>query len=466
MTGFRKLALFASMTALPLSLAVGWLWHGSHEPEYIARARITIPAAAGIRAPTDSTLPNLEEMFLAPDVVMAAIDLLAERGSVLPVDPAADSEVNFVLNRVETACAHRGNEDEIEIRYRAADGDRALATLSALADAGLAALRSQIPAVEDPAAGGREREHAQISRACDDLQSRVAALKDEIARRDAATGNEPPRGGQTALETALEEVRQLRVDAEDHLADARRRIRSGADAASIVADLPDEPHWGALRESLAAIQCEAELRQKDAAHDSAAAIYGRNHPRMARLKAEIDQLREKLAGLKPRVSDSAGSLLLASDVLLKALEDKWQQAAAAEQEAQAKLEDAREAHEREQGLDARLADARQELAFLKTEQDRVKYEIAEARREAESRLPGLAEPPALEEEPITPELTAYLIWAGAAGLFLAALFWRLAGRTSDRTRPARVTRGARHHGRTLSREEDNLARLRRLKSAA
>jgi hypothetical protein len=465
MMGFRKLSLIVAITALPLSLAAGWYGHTCHEPQFIAHARISIPAAAGIRPPGDSALPNLEEMLLAPDVVTAAIDLLAERGFVLPVDPAADSEVNFILNRTDTTCQRHGDQDEIDIHYRAAKGEMALATLSAIADAGIHALRSNIPPVEDPAAGGRERERVQIAKACEDARRQVADLQKQIEKRDAALPGSPatdrPR---QALEAEFENLRQRRVDAEDRLADARRQIRAGVDVAAIMADLPEDQDWGALRESLTALQWEAELRQKVAACDVAASIYGRNHPRMTRLQGEADALRKKLSALKPAQSgNSSAAPPLASDVILNALEVLWQQAATAEQGAQAQLEAARAARDQQQGLEARLADARQELAFLNTEQERIEHEITEARREVESRLPGLAGPPTLEDEPVMPALTAYLLWAAAIGIALAALFWRLAGRIGSRREPSRAVRV---RGRVISREEDNLARLRRLKPAA
>ncbi|HTI52132.1 MAG TPA: hypothetical protein VL475_14315, partial [Planctomycetaceae bacterium] len=422
MKGQRKLLTAMAVAALPLSLATGWGWHASHEPEFVAHARISVPTTANLRPAGDYALPNLEETLLSPDVVTAAVDLLAERGFVLPLNPAEDSEINFLLNRVDTACERRGNQDEIELSYRAADGEQALATLSAIADAGLVALRSNFPAVEDPAAGGRERERAQIASACEEQRGRVAELQEQITKRDStasdsAATDEPLQ----ALASALDDLREHRADAEDRLANARQQIRSGVDAAQIVAELPDDADWTALRENLQALQWKTELLQKDAARNAAAAIYGKNHPRMAGLRAETEQLRQKLALIEPAETSNAADIpLLASTLVLKTLEEKWQQAADAEQAAEERLAAASAVREQQQGLDSQLADARQELAFLKTEQDRIEREIAEAHRETESRLPGLSESPTLEPEPITPALTAYLLWAGAVGLALTA----------------------------------------------
>lgn len=492
MTVRRKFWLCAALVATPLSFGGGWCWNRSCEPEYRASARVSIPSSIVTCFPAALPASNPEESLLSPEVVAAAADLLQEREIPLPVESRFDSEIDYLLNRLDARRTSDGDRVEIELLYRTPDAERAVAVLTAVVDAGVRALQSLAPEIADTGEDDRNRERAQLADAFEQQQTRVSELQERIAAGDREpVDSENAAGSLRALATSFEVARSHRIEAEDQLALAFRDVRAGVTVEQILARLPDGPAWSETRDLLGAVLLRDEIRQLEVAQEAAAALYGRNHPRMVGLRTQLEQTRQKIsiqAGgaleatvIQASMNDFDGgpqaNTQPVTALLLKVLEEKASQANVAEQELEQRLASANAAREERQSLEPQLADARQEMAFLQREHERVRQEIAAARHHAEGQCVSISEPPLLSSETIVPSLPQHLFWAGCAGILVSGgSLWQFQRSPGQRSRVQRSPAGrplsaaapyrAQVYERYHSQQEDNLARLRRLKPVA
>jgi hypothetical protein len=77
-----------------------------------------------------------------------------------------------------------------------------------------------------------------------------------------------------------------------------------------------------------------------------------------------------------------------------------------------------------QELEAALGDARQELAFLHGEHDRVRRQIDSTRHEQNSFVPAVIEPPSLSPDPVKPRAGLQMAVSCVAGMALYLLLLR------------------------------------------
>lgn len=482
MTVRRKLWLCAALAAAPLSLAAGWCWNRSCDPEYVASACVSAPVSLIERSFGTFDKSDIEESFLSPEIVTAAAELLQERAASDPHSATLDSEIDTILNRLEVSHERDGDRLDIELRYRTTDARQAVAVLTAVVDTGVRSLQSLAGDAADATTEDRNRECSQLAQALEQQQARVSELQARSAARDRESPESPHSpAGLRALDLELQQVRELRIEAEDQLATACREVRAGVSVEQIVARLPDGSAWTETREVAGAIRLKDELRQLETAFETAARVYGRKHPRMLGLQTQIDQTRQQLASQTELLANS--SVVQASStesesqsqasppatavLLLTALEEKCRQVTLAEQDLEGRLASATTLRDEQLALDPQLADARQELDFLQKEHERVRREIAATRREADRRRVNITEPPTLLAEPLVPSLPKHLLWAGLAGTIVSSGFLRGYLRSpTGAARSAGLSPGVRIHERYRSHEEDNLARLRRLKPVA
>jgi hypothetical protein len=422
-----------------LALAAGWWWHGCQEPEYVAHARLTVPALADV-APGNDAAPNAAESLLSPEVIAAASDLLRERGIALPYASPLDSEVDELLHRLQATHEVHGERAELNLSYRTPEAPQAVPVLTAVVDAGLRALQSAAPPADDPDASSREREREQLGQAVERQRAQAAALQDQVANREREEGSDALVAERTrSCAAALEAACARRLEAEQRLAHARRDIQAGADCERIMAKLPDGADWSATRELVDASLQRHELRKQEAAVRQAAAIYGRNHPRMVELRTQVARLRQNVAAIQmpadaPAIvlASAVGSASTARDdeqlppgeLLLKLLAEKSWQAIDAEEDAGQQLAAATMLQDERQVLVAQLAAARQELGFLQKEHDQVQRRVDEARREVERSRADIVESPTLSPDSVVPSLSLYLAIAGSAGTVVSIGCWR------------------------------------------
>lgn len=480
MSARRICWLCAAVAATPLSLAGGWFWNRGCEPLYVAAARISIPVAMTNAAPGRYSMPSPEESFLSPEVVAAASDLLHERGIGLPAESRFDSDVDYLLERLVARCDRVGERVEIELAYRTVDAERAVPVLASVIEAGVRSLQSLSP---ETANSGDDTLGPEKIR----LETALAAVESQIAEMEQRTaGEEPDRFDpvQVArtireLTESLDRARAQRMEAEDQLALASRDVRSGVAIEQILIDLSKSGSSAKADDITDASSLRVELQQIERTLETASAVYGRRHPQMVALRNQLDEVRRKLAeeaGILtsiPAMPESPGTdepdsvRTTVAGRLLKSLEDKVREATEAEQAIEREIERDQTEISARQRDDAGLTAARQEVQFLQSEHKRVCREIAAERQNAQGRCVTISEAPMLLPETIAPPLTRHLLWSGLVGVVVSGCLLRQF-RKSRVDQPASRGLPPRPEGaeRYRSQQEDNLARLRRLKPVA
>jgi hypothetical protein len=192
---------------------------------------------------------------------------------------------------------------------------------------------------------------------------------------------------------------------------------------------------------------------------------------MVAMRKQLNQARRKLevvagaaaALVQPADYSEPAADEGAAEIVLRALSEQCRQARAAEAQLESRLAAVSEQGQEQHELGTQLEEARQELAFLNKERDRVQAEIDNAQKIVEEYRPHVLEEPTLSPEAIVPSLATHLFWAGAIGLVAGGGFWRhfrrLPGGVALASRVAAPVETA---GRGRSREDEILARLRRL----
>ena len=423
----RWVPVAAAVLCLALSISAGWLWHALSETTYEASARLAIPGnpLTGSQSFSGGDSPEgegtAEETVLAPAVLSAAADLLHERGVHLSLSSPFDSEMDYLLGRLRVEPADRAMTDEARILCTAPVADEALQIVQAIVDACQAGTSDAQPPAADPSADDAEGERRQLVRAIERQERTIAALIEQIGkasespRRAAGPGDDP-----LELEGSLDDARRAVSETEGRLEEARRDLTKKLSAEAIAARLPDGPVRSRIVQRLSLGKLKEELRQEQALSEKLSSVYGRNHPRMSEIREKIEELQNQISGIVAEASDLAASSQDVSPaaVILSELESQLADARAAEAEIDRRAISRNERLGARQELEAALGDARQELAFLHGEHDRVRRQIDSARREQRSIGPSVIEAPGLSPDPIAPRAGLQMAASCVAGMAL------------------------------------------------
>jgi len=434
--------LIGAAGAVPLSMLAGFLWHSGFEPEYVAYARISVPTSVinTATAPHGSFVPTVEEVILSPENVTAAADLVRSRGIILSTVSPLESDVEELMRRVDAGqeTGHEQPHDYAEVRvsYQTPDAEQAIPVLSAVLDACISALDRAAPRVDETAAASREAERHDLAVDLAMRQEALAELEQRARRIEASQLDATLLADRIhSLESSLARAREERVAAEDRLADIHQQLGAGFTAEQIAEKLPAGPH-SATHDQVATTRAREELKQQLDLLDRAATIYGRNHPRLIKIRSEVDRLKYQ-AGVVQASAQTDDAPLSPAAVLLQAQEALLTQATTAEQELVSQLERTVADRKSRIDLDEQVARTRDEITPLKDRHDELNRQIEAAAREADSRKTTICEPPALAPEALVPSITQYLAWGGFVGLVFAGGFWHKS-RTPSRTPPTPI----------------------------
>jgi hypothetical protein len=422
----------AAVLCLGLSASAGWLWYALSQTTYEAAARLALAGDpfAGSAAPGgNSHLQDgaAEDAVLAPAVLSAAVGLLRERGVHLSLQSPFDSETDYLLGRLRVEPADHGITDEIRISCTAPEADEALQIVQAIVDAWQAAATVPPPAAADPPTDDAAVERRQLARAIERQERAIAALVEQLGkanespRRAAGPGDDP-----LELDGALDEARRAVSDAEGRLEEARRDLARKMPAETVAARLPDGPVRARVLQRLSLVRLREESRQQQALGEKLSSVYGRNHPRMTEIREKIDQSQKEISAIVAAAGDMAAVPpdVAPAAVILNELEIQLADARAAEAEIDRRTIARNERSGARQDLEAALGDARQELAFLHGEHDRVRRQVDSTRHEHTNLSPSVIEPPALSPDPIAPHAGLPMAVSCVAGMAVYLLLLR------------------------------------------
>lgn len=465
-----SIPLAAAVLCLAVSISAGWLWHTLSETNYEARARLTWaadPFADADGSGSGETAQGaIEELVFSPEVLTSAVALLHERGVLLSLASPFDSETEYLLSRLHVDRPDQGGTDEIQITCAAADPDETREMLTAIVDALLAGVKAPRPETGEPASEDSENERKQLARAIERQERAVAALGEQI--KTAKKAAEPVQDPQ-ALESELHEARRTLSLAEGRLDEAHHDFDRKLPAEAVAARLADGPVRTKILERLNLSRLHDELRQEQELLEKWSSVYGRNHPRMTEIRGKIEQLQQQVARFPAEPADLSQTLTDVSPLLLvmNALESDLADAQSAQHDLESRLAAAHDARKADQALEVKLAEARQELAFLHAENGRIRRQIDDARHAATRQLPTVIEQPTLSPDPIAPRAGLQMAVSCVAGMALYLLLLRQfhprrqdAAARTRKTSPLPARRK-----RFLSQQEQQLARLKMLSVA-
>jgi hypothetical protein len=469
MTNRRSLSLAAALLCLAVSASAGWLWHTLSETRYEARARLTCGSALTAEedgSDDDEALSTAEELVLSPEVLSNAAALLHDRTISLTLASPFDSETDYLLNRTHVERPVQGGANEIQITCDAANADEAREMLTAVVDAFAESRKATCQAVGGTAAGESEGERRQLARAIQRQEAAVADLAEQLhSAGDSAGGGLDP----AALETAAALARLKVTEAERRLDDAQRHFEQKTPAEVVAAHLPEGPLKTGILERLNFVKLREELQGEESRLKKSSEVYGRNHPRIAEIRGKIEQLRREMArspqGSAENPQAAADSSLLL--IVLDALESDLADAEAARQDCEARLAAVRDRLTAQHEIEVKLTDARQELAFLRSEDEGLRQQVLDVRRDEEEKLPAVLEEPALSPDPVAPRAGLPIAVSCVAGMALyLLLLWQMRPRREAQASAAReALPAASCRPRFFSQEEQQLARLKMLSAA-
>jgi len=433
----RFIPLAAAGLCLALSVSAGWLWQALSETTYQASARLALagdPFTGSSSSPGDDSRPPgdaAEESVLAPAVVSAAADLLREREVPLSLASPIDSESDYLLGRLRVEPAERGTTDEVRVLCTAPEAEEAVQIVQAIVDAWQAAASGAPPAAADPPADDTEVERRQLARAITRQEHLIATLVEQLGKasespqRAAGPGDDP-----LELEGSLDEARRTVSDAEGRLEEARRDLGRKMPAEAVAARLPEGATRSRILQRLNLGRLTEESRQQQALAEKLSSVYGRNHPRMTEIREKIEQLQKQISGIAAEANDAfAAQDIAPAAVVLNELESQLADARTAEAEIDRRTIARNERFGARQELEAALGDARQELAFLHGEHDRVRRQIDNVRHEQNSFVPAVIEPPSLSPDPVAPRAGLQMAVSCVVGMALyLLLLWQIRSR--------------------------------------
>src|SRR5262249_36617226 len=146
---------------------------------------------------------------------------------------------------------------------------------------------------------------------------------------------------------------------------------------------------------------------------------------------KTELLQKQISGIMAEGSDLAAASLDISPaaVVLSELESQLADARSAEAEIDRRTIARNDRFGARQELEAALGDARQELAFLHGEHDRVRRQIDSSRRNSASLVPTVTDPPLLSPDPVAPRAGLQMAVSCVAGMALyLLLLWQLRSR--------------------------------------
>src|SRR5262249_40896636 len=158
------------------------------------------------------------------------------------------------------------------------------------------------------------------------------------------------------------------------LEEVRRDLARKMPAETVAARLPDGPVRAKILQRLSLGRLREESRQQQALGEKLSSVYGRNHPRMTEIREKIDQLQREIPGIVAAAGElaAASRAVAPAAVILNELESQLADARAAEAEIDRRTIARNERFGTRQELETALGEARQELAFLHGEHDRVR----------------------------------------------------------------------------------------------
>jgi hypothetical protein len=473
----RRIPLTAAGLCLALSLSAGWLWHALSETKFEARARLAGVGGgasdSGFQDESDRAAMRIADEIFSPEVLSAAVDLLHERGVALATTSPFDSETDYLLERMHASCVDDDTAEVIGLSCISVDGDEALQMLTAVIDAFLVAARSSLPSTADGTLPSLETESRELSDVIARQDRAIAGLLEQLESLKSATAAERVADGPISLEDQLAEARRAVLTSAEQLEVARRDLDRHTPAEVVAGRLAEGPTKTKILEQLSGARLHDELRQQEAVLAKSSVVYGRNHPRMAELREKTEGLRRQAAAVfasSEQVDDGTNS---PRELVVSHLEGDLAAKQSREKELASVLEARNDRIDARQGVETRIGEARQELAFLHGEHDRIRREIARAHSEETARLPAVIEQPTLSPDPIAPRTSLQMAVSCVAGMALYLFLLRqLRTRQVDAPIAAEIPQHfqktavpARRRERFLSEEEQRLARLRRLSGA-
>jgi DNA repair exonuclease SbcCD ATPase subunit len=347
--------------------------------------------------------------------------------------------------------------------------------LTALVDALTAAARNNRSSMAEAPATAFETERRELAGAIERQTRAIADLVEQLEKIRTAAAVERDADGPTALDDQLAEARRAVGEAAARVDSARRGLERNVPADVVATRLPDSPLRTKIIDRLSVERLRSDLRAHEALLAKSSSVYGRNHPRMAELRETTEQLRRQVAGFPGApgdVSDGTGKPA-PEELVIGALEAEHLSMQSRENDIAARQAARNQRLDAQQKLETQLGEARQELAFLHGEHDRIRREIDTARSEETARLPAVVEPPTLSPDPIAPSAGLPMAVSCVAGMALyLLLLWQLRSRHEHAPVVARARRQSpktpapeRRRGRFRSEEEQRLARLKMLSGA-
>jgi hypothetical protein len=468
MTNRRALRVTAGLVCLALSAWAGWVWHAYSDNEYEARARLTgaIDLISDDSSDDeDEALSSTEELVLAPEVLSTAAGLLHDRNVPLSLASPFDSETDYLLNRTHVTRPVERGADEIQITCTATGGDEARQMLTAVIDAFIESRRAARGTAGGAASMESGAEQRQLARAIDRQERMVNELVSQLRNAD-DTG--VADSGTDTAEKAAAEGRQRVAETERRLDAAQQDFEQKVPADTVAASLPEGPVRTAILNRLTLIRLCDELHHEEMQLEKSAAVYGRNHPRMAEIRERIEQLQQKILRFPRATAEGAQGPADSSPVLivLDALESDLADVEGAQQELEQQLAAACDRLTVQQEMEAKLTEARQELAFLRGEDDRFRQQAEDARREDERRFPVVVDEPALAPAPVAPRAGLQIAVSCLAGMALYLVLLRQLRPRSHADAPVEhEPLRSSQRPRFFSQEEQQLVRLKMLSAS-
>lgn len=450
----------AALLALPAALLVGWVWQTQTEPVYVASARL---ALRGAETPPDgSSRVPVEEQVLSSEVLMATADLLRQRSAAIPLDSPLDSETEWLLDHIRVALEDDVAARVVRISSSANRPDLAVALAAAVADSAVCHLGAAPSGTPDADHDRGQTELNQIDAAVDRQRSAIEALNQALAADAAgAAALEHEFAAQTS---AVETSRRVRAEADARLFDVRVALAGGTSPEQFVAGLPRDAAGDAARDLLNHTRLARQIAELQATLQAAQATYGRKHPRIVDVQAQLARLREQMPATAAHDQQSfTGS---ASDALLGHFDRRALEAKSAQERMEQQLAQTTEKRVARQQRDAELASASQELEFLVGEKNRLQRELGEIRDTRTAGQPVLIESATLSPEPATPSLWKFLSISGAVGACVTAWLWSRCRPASAHAAVPPPRSPVRARQRFRSQQEQTLTKLKALSGAA
>jgi hypothetical protein len=407
---------------LTVSLSAGWLWHSFAEFQFAAAARISLAGDPFSSNPDSTGRPAAaaEDRILNPDILAAAAGLLADRNVALSLDSPFDSVTDYLLDHTQIVLPENGDSDDVRLVCRANSPDEALQMVRVIVDACLSAAEASLPALPASRADETSAERKQLADAIVRQQLGIEAMTAGLQElRVAGQSQDDP----VVLEAEYVAARRTADESHHRMDQARHELESQVPAEAVAARITSIPVRTRTLEQLNLLKLKDELVRQEGLRQKWSAIYGRNHPRMSEIRQKVESLQHQIGGISAGTSGdgAAGAEASPAAIVLSAFEAEAAELAAIEQKLEARRNAVRERLSEQQELETRLADARQELTFLHGEHDRLKRQNEGGRRDVQSRLPKVIEPPAAAASQSGPRTGLPMAVSCVAGMSLYLL---------------------------------------------